>query len=102
MLQPSILHRDVLEENKAIEIEAEGDIEVVSAQGTEVKRKVTTEAPVKKKDVYEQVSRLAGEESIGEGSHKGCEEKMEEEHEGETETEGDAVEEEIGMKVKYG
>lgn len=36
----------VLEENKVIEIEAEGGIEVVSAQGTELKKKVTTKVPV--------------------------------------------------------
>ena len=35
-----------MEEIKAIDIEGEGDFEVVSVQGTEVKKKVTTKVPV--------------------------------------------------------
>lgn len=67
MFKPSLLDPVVLEENKLIKIEVEGDIQVVSAQGTEVEKEgFTTKVPVENEDVYERVSKFVGEEGIGE------------------------------------
>lgn len=66
MFKPSLLDPVVLEENKLIKIEVEGDIQVVSAQGTEVEKEgFTTKVPVENEDVYERVSKFVGEEGIG-------------------------------------
>ena len=55
-----------MEENKLIKIEVEGDIQVVSAQGTEVEKEgFTTKVPVENEEVYELVSKFVGEEHIG-------------------------------------
>ena len=67
MFKPSLLDPVVLEENKLIKIEVEGDIQVVSAQGTEVEKEgFTTKVPVENEDLYERVSKFVGEEGIGE------------------------------------
>ena len=66
MFKPSLLDPVVLEENKLIKIEVEEDIQVVSAQGTEVEKEgFTTKVPVENEDVYERVSKFVGEEGIG-------------------------------------
>ena len=61
MFKPSLLDPVVLEENKLIKIEVEGDIQVVSAQGTEVEKEgFTTKVPVENDDVYERVEGVSG------------------------------------------
>lgn len=67
LFKPSLLDPVVLEENKLVKIEVEGDSQVVSAQGTEVEKEgFTTKVPVENEDVYERVSKFVGEEGIGE------------------------------------
>ena len=67
MFKPSLLDPIVLEENKLVKIEVEGDSQVVSAQGTEIEKEgFTTKVPVENEDVYERVSKFVGEEGIGE------------------------------------
>lgn len=67
MFKPSLLDPVVLEENKLIKIEVEGDIQVVSAQGTEVEKEgFTTKVPVENEDVDEGMSKFVGEQGIGE------------------------------------
>ena len=67
MFKPSLLDPVVLEENKLVKIEVEGDSQVVSAQGTEVEKEgFTTKVPVENEDVYERVFKFVGEEGIGE------------------------------------
>ena len=87
----SRLHPVVFEENKVIEIEAEGHTEVVYAPVE--KLGVTAKLPREHDYVCDQPC----EQGFGEGPHDGSEEEVEEQHEDETETEteGDAVEGEM-------
>ena len=75
-------HLDAGEENDTTEVEAEANVEVVSAQGTESGLQgVTTEES--------EVAGVAVEEGRGAGSHGGSNEQVELESENETETESE-------------
>ena len=81
------MHRVAGEEKDATEIEAEANVEVVSAQGTEFGLQgVTTEES--------EVAGVAVEEGKGAGSHRGSDEQVGVESENETETESEHYAEE--------
>lgn len=75
-------HLYAAEENGSTEVETEADVEVVSAQGTEV---VLQGGPTEESEV----AGVAVEESTGAGSHGGSDEQVEVESETETEIESE-------------
>ena len=95
MFEPPISHLDAREENNATEIEAEGNVEVVSAQGTEVELQGV---PAEESDA----AGVAVEEDKGAGSHGGSDEQVDvesAENKTETESEDDAEEEKEDVEV---
>ena len=88
MFEPPISHLDAGEEKDVTEIETE--VEVVSAQGTEV---------VLQGEPSEESAGVAVEESTGVGSNGGSDEQFEVESETETEIESDTEEEKEDVEV---
>ena len=88
MFEPPISHLDAGEEKDVTEIETE--VEVVSAQGTEV---------VLQGEPSEESAGVAVEESTGAGSNGGSDEQFEVESETETESESDTEEEKEDVEV---
>ena len=82
MFEPPLSHLYAGEENGTTEVETEADVEVVSAQGTEV---VLQGGPTEESES----AGVVVEESTGEGSHGGSDEQVEVESETETETESE-------------
>ena len=95
MFEPPISHLDAGEEKDATEMEAEGNVEAVSAQGTEVELQGV---PTEESDA----AGVAVEEDKGTGSHGGSDEQVDVEsavNETETESEGDVEEEKEDVEV---
>ena len=80
MFEPPFSHLYAEEENGTTEVETEADVEVVSAQGTEV---------VLQGEPTEESAGVAVEESTGAVSNGGSDEQVEVESETETETESE-------------
>ena len=80
MFEPPLSHLYAEEENGTTEVETEADVEVVSAQGTEV---------VLQGEPTEESVGVAVEESTGAVSNGGSDEQVEVESETETETESE-------------
>ena len=80
MFEPPLSHLYAEEENGTTEVETEADVEVVSAQGTEV---------VLQGEPTEESAGVAVEESTGAVSNGGSDEQVEVESETETETESE-------------
>ena len=95
MFEPPISHLDAGEEKDATEMEAEGNVETVSAQETEVELQGV---PTEESDA----AGVAVEEDKRTGSHGGSDEQVDVEsavNETETESEGDVEEEKEDVEV---
>ena len=95
MFEPPISHLDAGEEKDATEMEAEGNVEAVSAQETEVELQGV---PTEESDA----AGVAVEEDKRTGSHGGSDEQVDVEsavNETETESEGDVEEEKEDVEV---
>ena len=95
MFEPPISHLDAGEEKDATEIEAEGNVEAVSAQETEIELQGV---PAEESDA----AGVAVEKDKGTGSHGRSDEQVDVEsavNETETESEGDVEEEKEDVEV---
>ena len=95
MFEPPISHLDAGEEKDATEMEAEGNVEAVSAQETEVELQGV---PTEESDA----AGVAVEEDKRTGSHGGSDEQVDVEsavNETETESEGDVEEQKEDVEV---
>ena len=96
MFEPPISHLDAEEETGTTEVKTEANVEVVSAQGAELRLKgVTTEES--------EAAGVAVEEGTGAGSHEESDEQVEEEsaeNESEIKSEDDAEGEEEDLEVR--